>query len=176
MATNDIFVGIDGTTPSWTKAVHFDKNFDEPMSFVNCLYQASVAPKENKHNFAGPDLFGNKVPECISLALQNIIASIRRLPVPMAPRITIVGYSRGAYAAIRVAQGLKKAGYRVYVLAFIDTVKVTDSGVEARVAEVLDKYDDSYDLVAEGRELDKRVSEAASRASWTYTSFTKRVP
>ena len=83
MSSSDIFVGIDGTTPDWFNAVHFEETFDLPMSFVNCLHQGSVADRNRKHYFAGPDIGGFKTPACVSMPLMFIMDSIAAMPKPL---------------------------------------------------------------------------------------------
>ena len=67
--------------------------------------------------------------------------------------LTIAGYSRGAYAAIRVAQALGKAGLSVDNLILLDAVKVTNAETEGEVARVIDRFDDSFDIEAEAQAL-----------------------
>ena len=104
----DIFAGIDGTTPDRSKAVHFSNPLDLKMSFIGALYYGSAAVREDKHWFAGPDLGGFRVPECVSMPLEFIMKARKRLGQSGSHRITIAGYSRGAYSAIRVVQGSAK--------------------------------------------------------------------
>ena len=159
MSSSDIFVGIDGTTPDWFNAVHFEETFDLPMSFVNCLYQASVAQGNRKHYFAGPDIGGFKTPACVSMPLMHVMDCIAAMPKPLLPRITIVGYSRGAYSAIRVAQALGKQRIPVYALLLLDTVKVTVADTEATIAQVIDRYDNSFDIEAEASRESAQIGE-----------------
>ena len=159
MSSSDIFVGIDGTTPDWFNAVHFEDSFDLPMSFVNCLHQGSVADRNRKHYFAGPDIGGFKTPACVSMPLMFIMDSIAAMPKPLVPRITVVGYSRGAYSAIRVAQALGKKRIPVYALLLLDTVKVTVAGTESEIAQVIDRYDDSFDIDQDARRESAAIAD-----------------
>jgi hypothetical protein len=172
MASAEIFVGIDGTTPNWFKAVHFEPTFDLPMSFINCMFKGSVAEKDNKSFFAGPDIWGKRTTECVSLPLMFILQRLKQIPSPMLPRITIAGYSRGAYAAIRVAQGLAKMKIPVYFLCLIDTVKVTDQDTDAAIAAVIDKYDNSFSIESESNsQIMNRLRQAASNNEGYSSNF-----
>ena len=148
----EIFVGIDGTTPHKSKAVHFSNPDDLKMSFIGALFQGSRPARENKHWFAGPDLLGFRVPECVGVPLEFITKARKRLGSG-SHCLTIAGYSRGAYAAVRVAQALGKAGMHVDNLILLDTVKVTDQGVEQAVGQVIDRYDNSFDTETRAREI-----------------------
>ncbi len=157
---SDIFVGIDGTTPDRERARHIMDPFDNAMTFVGKLFEGSVAdgarkgqrfnPNQadyDKHWFAGPDLGGFAVPQCVSWPVEFILK--RRRALGGTPRITVAGYSRGAYAALRACQALGKAGVAVDTLILIDCVKVTIGDTEAAVGQIIDKYDDSFDTDAE---------------------------
>jgi len=124
---------------------------------IGALYRGSVAATEHKHWFAGPELYGFRVPQCVGWPLEFIMKARKALPGSPKPRITIAGYSRGAYSAIRVAQGLGKAGIEVDLLILLDTVKVTIAGTEAEVAQVIDRYDDSFDIADDAKRNPARV-------------------
>jgi len=165
---SDIFVGIDGTTPDKQRARHIMDPFDNAMTFVGKLYEGSVAegarktspydPNQtnfDKHWFAGPDLGGFAVPQCVSWPVEFILK--RRRALGGTPRITVAGYSRGAYSALRVCQALGKARVPVDTLILIDCVKVTIGDTEESVGQVIDKYDDSFDTDAETKRLGPQV-------------------
>lgn len=154
-----IFVGVDGTTPDLFRNKFFEPTLDLPMSFVNTFYQSSVAQPDFKKFYAGPDLGGFGTVDCVSEPLDFIMGCVKKLRGEK-PRITIVGYSRGSYAAIRIAQGLGKAKVPVYFLGLLDTVKVTITHTETAIGQVIDKYDDSFDTNAETkRRYDKSRSD-----------------
>jgi hypothetical protein len=157
----DIFAGIDGTTPSLTKSQYFQDPFDRRMSFIRSLYQGCAA--QNKRWFAGPDLGGFKVPECIAEPLDFIMGC----KPSSSDRILIAGYSRGAYAAIRVAQGLGKAGLPVSLLILLDTVKVTTGGVETAIGNVIRKYDPKFQPDAEA-DSSLRAAEKTAQMPGAY--------
>ncbi len=160
----DIFAGIDGTTPDKSKARHIMDPFDNAMTFIGKLYEGSVAnggragtrydpaqPNYDKHWFAGPDLGGFMVPQCVSWPIEFILK--RRRALGGNPRITVAGYSRGAYSALRVCQALGKAGVTVDQLILIDCVKVTLGLTEASIGQIIDQYDDSFDTAKEAKRL-----------------------
>jgi pimeloyl-ACP methyl ester carboxylesterase len=165
---SDIFAGIDGTTPDKQRARHIMDPFDNAMTFVGKLFEGSVAdgarrgqpynPNQadyDKHWFAGPDLGGFVVPQCVSWPVEFILK--RRRALGGKPRITVAGYSRGAYSALRVCQALGKAGVAVDTLILIDCVKVTIGLTEDSIGQIIDKYDDSFDTDAEAKRLGPQI-------------------
>ena len=154
---SDIFVGIDGTTEHKTRAVHIGSPLDADMTFVGALFRGSTAGRDHKHWFAGPDVGGFRVPECVGMPLEFIM---KARSGQSQSRIAIAGYSRGAYAALRVAQGLLKAGVSVDALILIDTVKVTLADTEAAVGQVLDRYDQGFDTGKEAQKMGTKFGRA----------------
>ena len=148
----DIFAGIDGTTPDKSKARHIMDPFDNAMtSSASCMKAASPMAAERAATgaaqlrqalVAGPDLGGFMVPQC-ELA-DRIHPQGRRAPGGN-PRITVAGYSRGAYSAYASVRPLGKAGVTVDQLILIDCVKVTLGLTEASIGQIIDQYDDSFD-------------------------------
>lgn len=133
----DIFIGIDGTTPDPEKNVYFEP-WDLKYSFIKMMVENSVAGKDDKIHVAGPNLYGQGTAKAIGEALDFLN---RRLATPFGPaRIVIAGYSRGAYAALRVAQGLGRVGYKVGFLGLIDVVKCTDDATEDNIAKELMRF------------------------------------
>lgn len=130
------------------------------MSFVNMLYQGSSA--SSRKFYPGPDIFGNGTPLCVEEPLEFITSELGLAKRGDAPKgwkpadsyqITIAGYSRGAYSALRVAHGLAKLGVKVHYLCLIDTVKVSTSGQEAVIAQIFDRYDASFDIATDDRKM-----------------------
>jgi thioesterase domain-containing protein len=136
----EIFVGIDGTTENWWHNVHFSK-FDVEYSYVGMMYTGSFASERNKRWLAGPNLWGNGTVQCVAWALQFLRAQLDECARQNEqPRISLAGYSRGAYACLRVVQALEKAGVPVHFLALLDTVKCTDEGTEDAIGRVIRSF------------------------------------
>lgn len=132
----DIFVGIDGTTQDWYKNIRFQP-WDFEYSFINMFYKYSSAGEGDKIHIPGPDLWGKGTVECISSALTFLS---QRMRVGGSFRIIVAGYSRGAYAALRVAQALAHRGLSVDFLGLIDVVKCTDDQTEKAISDVLQEF------------------------------------
>lgn len=128
----EIFVGIDGTTQNWYNNVFFGE-FDLRYSFIKMLFDASIAPKEQKTHLAGPNLWGNGTTWCVRDALDFLKPFVKEKGEK---RIVLCGYSRGAYACLRVAQALELVGVPVAFLGLIDTVKCTTGDTEEAIARV----------------------------------------
>lgn len=126
----EIFVGIDGTTTDWYRNVFFSE-FDLRYSYIKMLYDASVAPRENKIHLAGPNLWGGGTTWCVRDALAFLKPFVKENG---GKRIVLCGYSRGAYACLRVAQALGLIGVPVDFLGLIDTVKCTTAETEEAIA------------------------------------------
>ena len=163
-----IFAGIDGTTQSWTKNEYFAP-FDLAMSFVKAIHDGSTAAA--KKHYPGPDIWGNGTPICVRETLEFITMQLGLPRTGDAPagwrppdsyQITLAGYSRGAYAALRVAQGLGKLGLSVHYLCLIDTVKVSTAGQEAEIAHAFDRYDSSFSIAADAVQLRYLPPEAGT--------------
>src|SRR5262249_40646272 len=118
---SDIFVAIDGTTPDPQNNIRFEP-WDFEYSFIYMIYRAANAARENKIHIPGPNLWGDGTVECIQTALEFLKPRIKRPDL----RIVVAGYSRGAYAAIKVAQALEMIGRKVDFLGLIDVVKCTN--------------------------------------------------
>lgn len=160
----DIFVGIDGTTTHMSKAVHIRDPFDNAMTFIGKLFEGSVASTESKHWFAGPDLGGFKVPQCVGWPVEFIMKARKRIGAG-STRLTVAGYSRGAYAAIRVVQVLGKMNIPVDFLILLDTVKVTEMGTEIAIGQIIDQYDASFDTAEQARKIQSVAYDGRSGRS-----------
>ena len=136
----DIFIGIDGTTPDEKRNVKFEP-WDFNFSFINMIYTFSSAADADKAFFPGPDIYGKGTTLCVNQSLDFLKSKGfggNRTPQGMGDiRVVIAGYSRGAYAALRVAQALDLAGVRVAFGGFIDIVKCTDDGTEAAITNAI---------------------------------------
>jgi thioesterase domain-containing protein len=109
------------------------------------------------------------------LPLMHVMDCIAAMPKPLLPRITVVGYSRGAYSAIRVAQALGKQRIPVYALLLLDTVKVTVADTEATIAQVIDRYDNSFDIEAGGPPRERPDRRAHSSVQSGRTGRLRRL-
>ena len=136
-------VSIDGTTTDWYQNVLFGP-FDLNMSLIMALHKAFLA--DDKIHLAGPNLFGGGTTTCVKEALTFLKPRLTRRDT----RVFLSGYSRGAYAALRVAQGLAKAGVKVHLLALIDTVKCTDGATEEEIGIEILRYAEGEDAVRVG--------------------------
>lgn len=132
----EIFVGIDGTTMDWYKNIFFS-DFDLRYSYIKMLFDASVAPKEQKIHLAGPNLWGGGTTWCVRDALAFLKPFVQEKG---ALRIVLCGYSRGAYACLRVAQALELVGVPVDFLGLIDTVKCTTGDTEEAIARAVYEF------------------------------------
>lgn len=145
----DIFIGVDGTTESMTSAQYMPDPTDKAMSFIGKLYEASKAPEGFKNWYPGPDTPGLVLPsECVLKPLEFLIPLLRSDTAKRSGvRVCIAGYSRGAYAALRLAQTLGKCveGFRVHQLILLDTVKVTIQMTEDEIAQIIGRFDKSFD-------------------------------
>jgi hypothetical protein len=146
----DVFVGIDGTTESMRKAQYMPNPDDKNMSIIGKLYDASLAPKGFKEWYPGPDTPGLVLPsECVLKPLEYIMKIVTSDTAKRSGgvRLCIAGYSRGAYAAIRIVQALNRSAgrHKVHQLILLDTVKVTIQITEDEVAEVIGTVDASFD-------------------------------
>ena len=134
----DIVVAIDGTTEDHSRNVRFDP-WDFHYSFVFMCYRHCFAAVSDKMHVPGPDMFGTGTSTAIGEALDFIVAR-RAAPGGSNKRIIVFGYSRGAYAAMRVAQAVQLRGGNVDFLGLIDVVKCTDDNTEAAISRIIQKF------------------------------------
>ena len=126
-----IFVGIDGTTPDPVNNVRFEK-WDFDYSFIYMMKVYCAASDDDKIHIAGPNMYGEGTSTAVKEALEFLTRRLR--PPFVKPRIIVAGYSRGAYAALRVAQALGLIGFNVDFLGLIDVVKCTDDMTETNIS------------------------------------------
>jgi pimeloyl-ACP methyl ester carboxylesterase len=138
-----VSVAIDGTTENWYENVRFE-GWDLKMSVILALHKAFAA--DDKIHIAGPNLFGGGTTACVREAFAFLKPRLTQRDV----RVIVAGYSRGAYAALRVAQGLGKAGIQVHLLALLDTVKCTDGATEEEIGVEILRYAEGENSVRVG--------------------------
>ena len=184
----DIFIGIDGTTPDWYENVRFEK-WDMEYSLINMMYVHASAADSDKTFIPGPDLFGKGTTKCVKTALdflKGLGFGGNKTPRGFDnTRVVLAGYSRGAYAALRVAQALELAGVRVAFGGFLDIVKCTDDATEDAIAGVISDFlgersavsalprpTSQYDTAAQKRAMDA-LSKDEQRRQQIYAGVNK---
>lgn len=140
MAARDVFVGIDGTTEHWTENVGFGP-FDYKYSYIAMLSRYSSAGDGNRQSLPGPNMTGEGTVHAVESALNFLKPRVVGV-TGEAPRIILCGYSRGAYAVLRVAQALQLRGLEVAFLGLIDTVKCTHDSTETQLGQVIADFAD----------------------------------
>ncbi len=136
--------GYLGELGGMTKRVPFAE-FDASMSFMNAIRRGSAADV-TIYSY-GPDTRARLMAECVREPLNAILKTLgfpETGEPPAGPhncKIFLAGYSRGAYAALCVAQALQKLAIGVEYLLLLDPVKVTDMSGENEITAILARFD-----------------------------------
>lgn len=115
-----MFFGFEGTGMSGWGGQSGLNDLSHTKSFIWQTYEAANFSQVFKRYFPGPNIQGNN---CDTI-LQNAIDffDVCKNSIPTLSRITIFGYSRGAYIAMCFAKYLEKQGHSVLYLGMFDAV------------------------------------------------------
>lgn len=131
-----MFFGFEGTgmqiwggTSSWGV-----NDWSNTTSFVWKFYQKSSSPDGLKRYFPGPNAQGSNCDDILNQAKDHYRELKRTFGSAINnQKITIVGYSRGAYMAMCFAKFFELNGHPIYFLGLFDAVS-QDLSVEAIIS------------------------------------------